>query len=114
MQTPGDYLIREAKVYEILKQHPHPNICVYYVSVTVITSPPYVETIWTYAYERSFGKRSHLDPAAILDGISDGLTFLHGAFGLVHNDISRANIVLDGAGDPVIIDFDSAYRLGMR
>ncbi|KAG1849703.1 hypothetical protein DFJ58DRAFT_794821 [Suillus subalutaceus] len=28
--TPGDYLVKEAKVYEILKQHPHPNICVYY------------------------------------------------------------------------------------
>ncbi|KIK47979.1 hypothetical protein CY34DRAFT_758536 [Suillus luteus UH-Slu-Lm8-n1] len=29
-RTPGDDLIKEAKVYEILKQHPHPNICVYY------------------------------------------------------------------------------------
>ncbi|KAG1900596.1 uncharacterized protein F5891DRAFT_1032762, partial [Suillus fuscotomentosus] len=42
-----------------------------------------------------------LNPAAILDGISKGLTFLHETLGLVHNDINPANIMLDDAGVPV-------------
>ncbi|KAG1827358.1 uncharacterized protein BJ212DRAFT_47801 [Suillus subaureus] len=29
-RTPGDSLVHEAKVFEILKRHPHPNICVYH------------------------------------------------------------------------------------
>jgi serine/threonine protein kinase len=53
-----------------------------------------------------------LNHAAILDGISKGLTFLHETLGLVHNDINLANIMLDDAGDPVIIDFDSCIPVG--
>ncbi|KAG1841824.1 hypothetical protein DFJ58DRAFT_807727 [Suillus subalutaceus] len=85
--TPGDYLVKEAKVYEILKQHPHPNIS------TMDADPT-------------------LNHAAILDGVSKGLTFLHETLGLVHNDINPANIALDDAGDPVIIDFDSCIPIG--
>ncbi|KAG2367227.1 hypothetical protein BDR07DRAFT_1373040 [Suillus spraguei] len=53
--THGDYLIKEAKVYELLKQHPHPNICIYYGCVhdvdhiTAICLKPYgwlMNAIW--------------------------------------------------------------------
>ncbi|OJA12214.1 hypothetical protein AZE42_10150 [Rhizopogon vesiculosus] len=92
-RTPGDFLVQEAKVYEILKQHPHPNIGVYYGCV-----------LWT--------KDPTLNHTTILEGISKGLQFLHEALGLVHNDINPSNVMLDDAGNPVIIDFDSCIPIG--
>ncbi|KAG1761021.1 kinase-like domain-containing protein [Suillus occidentalis] len=113
-RTPGDDLIKEAKVYEILKQHPHPNICVYY---GCIRDGDYITAIGLKKYGRHlmqavWKKDPTLDPAAILDGISNGLTFLHETLGLVHNDINPSNIMLDDAGVPVIIDFDSCIPIG--
>jgi serine/threonine protein kinase len=55
-----------------------------------------------------------LDRAAILDGISEGLRFLHETLGLVHNDINPSNIMLDDAGNAVIIDFDSCLAIGQE
>jgi hypothetical protein len=58
--TPGDHLAKEAKVYEILKQHPRLDTCVYYGCVrdvdhiTAICLKRYGHT-----YECSLGKRSH-------------------------------------------------------
>lgn len=112
--TPGDYLVKEAKVYEILKQHPHPNICVYYGCVrdvdhiTAICLKQYGRRLMNAVWESD----PTLNHAAILDGISKGLTFLHETLGLVHNDINPANIMLDDAGNPVIIDFDSCIPIG--
>lgn len=113
-RTPGDDLIKEAKVYEMLKQHPHPNICVYYGCVR---DGDYITAICLKKYGRNlmeavWKKDPTLDPAAILDGISNGLTFLCETLGLVHNDINPANIMLDDAGVPIIIDFDSCLPIG--
>ncbi|KAG1887627.1 kinase-like domain-containing protein [Suillus subluteus] len=112
--TPGDHMVKEAKVYEILKQHPHPNICVYYGCVrdvdhiTAICLKRYGRTLMYAVWESD----PTLNHAVILDGISKGLNFLHETLGLVHNDINPANIALDDAGDPVIIDFDSCIPVG--
>ncbi|KAG1790532.1 kinase-like domain-containing protein [Suillus plorans] len=112
--TPGDDLIKEAKVYEILQQHPHPNICVYYGCVrdgdhiTAICLKKYTRNLMEAVWKSD----PTLNPAAILDGISKGLAFLHETLGLVHNDINPANIMLDDAGVPVIIDFDSCIPIG--
>ncbi|KAG2071487.1 hypothetical protein BDR04DRAFT_1194040, partial [Suillus decipiens] len=112
--TPGDYLVKEAEVYEILKQHPHPNVCVYYGCVrdvdhiTAICLEQYGRRLMDAVWESD----PALNHAAILDGISKGLTFLHETLGLVHNDINPANIMLDDAGNPVIIDFDSCIPIG--
>ncbi|OJA15584.1 hypothetical protein AZE42_11984 [Rhizopogon vesiculosus] len=109
LRTPGADLVAEAMVYEVLKQHPHPGICMYYGCVrdgdylTDICLKKYecrlMDTVWK-------GDPT-LNTAAILDGISKGVQFLHETLSLVHNDINPANIMLDDAGDPVIIDFDS-------
>ncbi|KAG2135510.1 kinase-like domain-containing protein [Suillus clintonianus] len=113
-RTPGDDLLNEAKVYEILKQHAHPNISIYYGCVrdgdciTAICLKKYGRTLMDAVWK----KDPTLNPAAILDGISKGLAFLHETLGLVHNDINPANIMLDDAGDAVIIDFDSCKPIG--
>ncbi|OAX35710.1 hypothetical protein K503DRAFT_350809 [Rhizopogon vinicolor AM-OR11-026] len=84
-RTPGDFLVQEAKVYEILKQHPHPNIGVYYGCVregdylTALCLKKYgrtlMDAVWT--------KDPTLNHTAILEGLSKGLQFLHDTLGLV-------------------------------
>jgi serine/threonine protein kinase len=115
-RTPGDDMVEEAKIYEILKRHLHPNICIYY---GCIRSGDYLTAICLKKYPRSLqdavwnGDRT-LDSAVILDGISKGLRFLHETLGLVHNDINPTNIMLCDTGDPVTIDFDSCLPIGQE
>ncbi|KAG1734025.1 uncharacterized protein EDB91DRAFT_1299142, partial [Suillus paluster] len=114
LRTPGDHLIQEAKIYEILEQHPHPNI---YVYCGCVRDGDYVTDIYLKKYGRTLMHAvwkgdTTLNPATILDGISKGLHFLHETLGLVHNDMNLANIMLDDAGHPVIIDFDFCIPIG--
>lgn len=48
---------------------------------------------------------------AQLDGIASGARHLH-SLGLVHNDITPANIMLEEDGTWVIINFDSCRHAG--
>jgi len=114
-RAPGSDMFEEAKIYEILKQHPHPNICIYYGCVR---NGDYFTAICLKKYERSVydavtNGDGTLVPHAVLGGISKGLHFLH-ALGLVHNDINPANIMLDHEGNAVIIDFDSCMPVGQE
>ena len=52
-----------------------------------------------------------LNKERIVSDVMAGLDFLHG-IGLVHDDISPQNIMLDDGGRAVIIDFDSCVPLG--
>jgi serine/threonine protein kinase len=110
---PGD---EEARIYEILTKHPHQNICIYYGCVR---KGNYLTAICLKKYARSLqdaveqGDRT-LDSAAILEGISKGLRFLHETLGLVHNDINPTNVMLDDSTEAVIIDFDSCMPIGRQ
>jgi hypothetical protein len=115
-RTPGDDMVEEAKIYEILKKHLHPNICIYYGCVR---RGDYLTAICLKKYARSlqhavWNEDHTLDSAKILDGISEGLRFLHETLGLVHNDINPSNIMLNDTGDAVIIDFDSCLPIGQE
>lgn len=116
VRAPGDDMVEEAKIYEILRRHPHPNICVYYGCVRNGDS-------FTALCLKKYGRCLHnavcdgdstLDPRAIHDGISKGLQFLHETLGLVHNDINPCNIMLDDDGNAIIIDFDSCMPIGQN
>jgi serine/threonine protein kinase len=106
-------MMAEAEIYEILKNHPHPNICVYYGCVR---EGEYLTAICLKKYERTLKSAidsgAILDRDAILDGISAGLRHLHDTFSLVHNDINPSNIMLDESSSPIIIDFDSCVPIG--
>lgn len=106
-RAPGNDMVAKAGVYEILKQHPHPNICIYYGS---IHEGGYLVTIGLKKYLCSLYNAVEsgviLQCDIVLDGILEGLLFLH-TLGFVHNDINLTNIMLDNKGMPVIIDFDS-------
>ena len=112
-KTPGEYLVIEAEIYEILKQYPHPNICHYY---GCIRDGQYLTAICLRKYKHSLfdavKSGEALDRNVILSGIANGLQFLHDTLGLAHNDIKPENIMLDEKGHPVIIDFDSCAEIG--
>jgi len=112
-KTPGEHMLIEAEMYEILKQHPHPNICHYY---GCIRDGQYFTAICLKKYKHSLHDAvqsgAALDRNVILSGIAKGLQFLHDTLGLVHNDINPTNIMLDDNGLPVIIDFDSCAKIG--
>ena len=115
-RTPGDDMVEEAKIYEILKKHLHPNICIYNGCVR---QGDYLTAICLKKYPRSLQRAvwdgdSTLDSAKILDGVSEGLHFLHETLGLVHNDINPSNIMLSDTGEAVIIDFDSCLPIGQE
>ena len=75
VRAPGDDMVEEAKIYEILKRHPHPNICVYYGCVrngdsfTALCLKKYRRCLHNAVCDGD----STLDPRTIHDGISKGL-----------------------------------------
>jgi serine/threonine protein kinase len=112
-RKPSEDMIEEARIYEILKQHPHPNICHYYGCVR---DGKYVTAVCLKKYLNSLEdviqSGGILDRDGILCGIWQGLQFLHNTLGLAHNDINPNNIMLDERGVPIIIDFDSCAPIG--
>lgn len=50
-------------------------------------------------------------PDVIISGIKAALDHIH-SFGLVHDDINPWNIMVDDAGNPIVIDFDSCVAVG--
>ena len=112
-RTPGEDMLIEAEMYEIVKQYPHPNICHYY---GCIRDGQDLTAICLRKYKRSLHDAvrsgAPLDRDVIVSGVAEGLQFLHDTLGLVHNDINPSNIMLDDQGHPVIIDLDSCAPIG--
>lgn len=111
---PRDYLLHEAKIYEILKNHPHPNICSYHGCVK---DGDFIAALCLKKYGRSLDRAvwdgdTTLDPAMILDDVARGLRFLHETLRLAHNDVNASNVLLDDSGRAVITDFDACLPIG--
>lgn len=111
---PGQLLLQEAKLCEILRRHPHPNIatyrgCVFEDSrITGLCFTKYRQTL----KERSEDTSRALNKETCLQGIEAGIRHLH-SLGFVHNDINVANVMfLDDDDVPIIIDFDSCWKEG--
>jgi serine/threonine protein kinase len=120
----ADRVREEVKVYEILKQHPHPNIVTYLGceikdgNIAGICLTKYAQTLMQRVNSRSRMKRAFkYDPKTlksrqkVLLGIKCGLLHLH-SLGLVHNDLNPSNIMLLDEDTPVIIDLDSCRWIG--
>lgn len=107
-----DLFIAEARIYEILKQHPHPNIAQYFGCVVRENR---IMGLCLAKYHITLKDRLNGDrpvPRDILNGIESGLKHLH-ELGLIHNDINPSNIMFKANDDtPVVIDFDSCGREG--
>ena len=103
---PSDKLLKELRIYEILKLNPHPNIAQYLGCIvegdriTGLVFPRYRITL-----ADRFEEARPLRPEIYLEGIDSGLRHLH-TLGFIHNDINPWNIMLKDDDTPIIIDFD--------
>lgn len=119
-------ILREAETCEILRSHPHPHVASYYGCletrgrVSGLCFKKYVATLAGTVNPLHLNKSAFLLSGrplvedamkAQLDGILSGNQHLH-SLGLVHNDITPANIMLGEDGTWVIIDFDSCRHMG--
>ncbi|OQE13352.1 hypothetical protein PENFLA_c049G09928 [Penicillium flavigenum] len=115
--------LKEARVCEVLMQHPHPNIATYLgcqVSdgrITGLCLEKYPRTLMKEVNPGAHSKRKlrntrevSEDYSRVLMDVESGLHHLH-ALGLVHNDLNPSNIMV--ADDrAVIIDFGSCRKIG--
>ncbi|KAK3307669.1 kinase-like domain-containing protein [Chaetomium strumarium] len=119
-------IFREVETCEMLKQYRHPNLAFYYGvqetrgRVSGLCFKQYVSTLLDKVNPQHLNKSDFLlserplvnnKMKAQLDRILGGIQHLD-SLGLVHNDITPANIMLEEDGTWVIIDFDSCRHVG--
>jgi serine/threonine protein kinase len=117
---------REIEICEALRKTPHPNVALYlgcqtcHGRVSGICFKRYTSTLADKVNPKHLNKnklinnRPTIDRAfakTCTDGIKAGIDHIH-SLGLVHNDITPSNIMLDHDGKPVIVDFGSCTEIG--
>ncbi|KAE8152810.1 kinase-like protein [Aspergillus avenaceus] len=117
---------REVEICEILQKKPHPNIATYYGlneshgRVSGLCFKRYTSTLLEAVNPLHLNKAAFLSSGRELvtesmktglQGLLAAIKHLH-SLGLVHNDINPANIMLDGEGTLILIDFDSCRNIG--
>ncbi|KAK7431606.1 hypothetical protein QQZ08_001824 [Neonectria magnoliae] len=107
----ADLLLEQAEVYEILKNHPHPNIREYYGCVVEDD-----RIIGLRLAKSGRPLRKKLADASLAErkmyyeGIENGIRHLH-QLGLVHNDLKPWKILVKG-NTPIIAGFGRCKRVG--
>ncbi|KAJ5159282.1 uncharacterized protein N7500_008933 [Penicillium coprophilum] len=119
-------IAREIETYEFLRRNSHPNLATYYGCIDThgrvsgLCLRRYTSTLLEAVNPQRLGKVAFLSSTrelvtakmkSGLDGILAAIKHLH-SFGLVHNDINPANIMLDDDGTFILIDFDSCRYIG--
>jgi hypothetical protein len=121
----AEEVLQEVQVCESLRLQPHPNIAEYTGcevqdgKISGICFKQYNQSLQQrlnpgHLNKRAFARSVCLDEKwcnIIAEGIKNGLDHVH-ALGLVHNDITPSNIMLDERDTPIIIDFGSCRRDG--
>lgn len=103
---------REAR---ILARFAHPNLCPVY-DVGRLDGVPYLTMPFLKGETLAslLGRQGPLpEPEAVRIAIriAHGMAYAHEA-GVVHRDLKPANIVIDGRGEPIVVDFGLARREG--
>ncbi|RSM10046.1 hypothetical protein CEP52_003762 [Fusarium oligoseptatum] len=116
----------EIQVWEMIKQHPHPALAVYHGCVesegraSGLVFARYEETLSQRVNPGRLCKRNFIASGRPLvqpwmrrwlESIESALLHLH-SLGLVHNDITPANIMLSNKNEAIIIDCDSTCQIG--
>ncbi|KAF4438229.1 hypothetical protein FACUT_5094 [Fusarium acutatum] len=106
-------LLHEAKIYELLREHPHPNLgqslgC-------VVGEDGRLGGLALFKYKSTHSERTHDISSFDLDqreqciaAVKSALEHLH-SWGLAHNDLSLLNIMFTDKGEPVLLDFDTCH-----
>ncbi|KAM4057287.1 kinase [Hirsutella rhossiliensis] len=121
-----ELLRQEVKTCEFLRRHPHPNIAHYLGCletrgrVSGLCFEKYTRTLANTVNPQHLNKAEFLrsgrlfvndDMRQRLEGLKGAIDHLH-SLGLVHNDITPANIMFNEDGKMVLVDFDSCRWLG--
>ncbi|KAK3299634.1 kinase-like domain-containing protein [Chaetomium fimeti] len=119
-------ILLEVETCEVLRKYPHPNIASYHGCletrgrVSGLCFKTYVSTLACKVNPQHLNKSAFLLSGrplveeamkTQLYGVLGGIQHLH-SLGLVHNDITPANIMLAEDGSWAIIDFDSCRQVG--
>ncbi|KAG6151352.1 hypothetical protein E4U23_002438 [Claviceps purpurea] len=111
---PGGLVLHEIEAYELLRQHPHPNIAQYrgcIVSDGRITGLCFAN--YSMTLQQRMEVSTPFDKELCLEGIERGIRHLH-SLSIVHNDIKPKNIMLDETDCPIIIDLDAWQQKGQE
>lgn len=99
---------REINFYELLKNHPHPNICIYKGCI-INKNNNRIESIVLKKYEKTLYNIENFDKKKAIDGISSALNHIH-SLGYIYTDLNPNNIMFDENNNVVLIDFDSIHK----
>jgi serine/threonine protein kinase len=118
-----DRLLEEAKVLEMLRQHPHPNIanyrgCVLHGKFVVGLAFQHYARRIDQVVKDTTGPADNYehqdqppDKLALLQGIRAAVEHLH-SLGLAYNAINPANVMVDEHNQPVLTNFAACRPVG--
>ncbi|KAF9772193.1 hypothetical protein IL306_010119 [Fusarium sp. DS 682] len=107
-----ELMLMEARICEILRRNPHPNIVRYWgCQVADGRIRSLVFSKYAITLEERVKTGVPLDKRIVLQGIKDGIEHMHG-LGLTHNNINPSTIMMDPADRPVIMGFHSCAAEG--
>jgi len=108
-----DIVLREIQTCEILRRHPHPNVCLYkgvdydkHFQVTGLLFERYDANLRDFVLDQH-----HFDVWKCIQDIRQGIAHMH-SLGLVHCDIKPSNILVDITAQRFVVgDFDSTHKI---
>jgi serine/threonine protein kinase len=104
----------ELHALDIIAKHPHPNIVRYH---GCRVRRGYITGLVLDRYENNLNEHykagGSVDKGPFMDALEDAVRHLH-SLGLAHNDINPANIMVNDAGMPVLVDFGSCREIGKQ
>lgn len=112
----AESVLNEAKVMELLRQHPDQNLAQYYGCVV---AEGRIKQLCLQRYECNLlqwihkhqGKPPQEEAEAVLDDIEAAIQHLH-SLGFAHNDLNPGNICISRDNRAVLVDFDCCIPLG--
>jgi serine/threonine protein kinase len=108
--------MREITIGEMLRKHPHPNICVY--RGVVVNTNNLVSGIVFDRYDMTLYDlveyRHQFDGKACIRAVEKGIKHLH-SLGYIHYDLKPENILYSMRDKRFVLgDFDTSQRIGTR
>ncbi|CAF9942571.1 MAG: hypothetical protein ALECFALPRED_009821 [Alectoria fallacina] len=108
-----EFMLREARIVEMLMGHPHPNVARYHGCVV---REGHIASLCFTRYHQTLVERIYhdtrpFDPHVCLQEIKKGIQHLH-SIGIIHNDINPSSVMLCTDDTAVIIDFNSCRKKG--
>ncbi|RYP59818.1 hypothetical protein DL769_008376 [Monosporascus sp. CRB-8-3] len=105
----------EARVMELISEHPHPHIIGYYGyrvrrgRITGLVLDRHPSDLKNYV-KHGIGT---IDEGPFMEALESPIHHLH-PLGWAHNDLNPGNILVDKSGMPVLIDFGSSHEVGKK